>query len=67
MQDDIIELQTRIAFQDGVIEQLNQVVTQQQAQIDRLQRQLDKLGGQVENLQHDQLIRQADEPPPPHY
>jgi SlyX protein len=38
MNDDIIELQTRIAFQDGVIEQLNQVVTKQQNQIDRLQR-----------------------------
>lgn len=67
MQDDIIELQTRIAFQDGVIEELNQVVTRQQTQIDRLQRQLDKLNGQVENLQQDQVVRQADEPPPPHY
>jgi len=66
MQDDIIELQTRIAFQDGVIEQLNEVVTRQQTQIDRLQRQLDKLNGQVENLQQDQVVRQADEPPP-HY
>lgn len=67
MQADIIELQTRIAFQDGVIDQLNQVVTRQQTQIDRLQRQLDKLGGQVENLQQEHLTRQADEPPPPHY
>ncbi len=66
MQDDIIELQTRIAFQDGVIEQLNEVVTRQQTQIDRLQRQLTKLNGQVENLQQDQVLRQADEPPP-HY
>ncbi|MDT8311729.1 MAG: SlyX family protein [Methylophaga sp.] len=67
MQDDIIEVQTRIAFQDGVIEELNQVVTRQQAQIDLLQRQLDKLNGQVENLQQDQVVQQADEPPPPHY
>lgn len=67
MQDDIIELQTRIAFQDGVIEQLNQVVTRQQTQIDRLQRQFDKLNGQIENLQQDQVVRQADELPPPHY
>lgn len=67
MQDEIIELQTRIAFQDSVLEQLNQVVTQQQTQIERLQRQLDKLGGQVETMQQDHLVRQADEPPPPHY
>ncbi|AFJ02455.1 hypothetical protein Q7C_1305 [Methylophaga frappieri] len=67
MQDDIIELQTRLAFQDGIIDQLNQVVTRQQIQIDRLQRQLEKLSGQVENLHQAQLIRQADESPPPHY
>ena len=36
MHEDIVDLQTRMAFQDGVIEQLNQVVTDQQQQIDRL-------------------------------
>ncbi len=67
MNDDIIELQTRMAFQDGVIEQLNQVVTDQQQQIDRLARRLEKLLGQVEALQTAQLMPQVDEPPPPHY
>jgi SlyX protein len=56
-----------MAFQDGVIEQLNQVVTDQQQQIDRLERRMEKLLGQVEALQADQLIQQANEPPPPHY
>lgn len=67
MQEEIVELQTRIAFQDGVIEQLNQVVTDQQQQIDRLERRMEKLLGQVEALQADQVIQQANEPPPPHY
>ena len=67
MNEDIVDLQTRMAFQDGVIEQLNQVVTDQQQQIDRLERRLEKLLGQVEALRADQLVQQADEPPPPHY
>ncbi|WP_417549135.1 SlyX family protein [Methylophaga sp.] len=67
MHEDIVDLQTRMSFQDGVIEQLNQVVTDQQQQIDRLERRMEKLLGQVEALQADQLIQQADEPPPPHY
>lgn len=66
MNDDIIELQTRMTFQDGVIEQLNQVVTDQQQQIDRLERRLEKLLGQVEALQTAQLMPQVNEPPP-HY
>jgi len=67
MHEDIVDLQTRMVFQDGVIEQLNQVVTDQQQQIDRLERRMEKLLGQVEALQADQLIQQANEPPPPHY
>jgi len=67
MNDDIVELQTRIAFQDGVIEELNQVVTRQQQQLDRLQRQMDKLGLQVANLNQASPAGQVDEPPPPHY
>ncbi len=35
MNDDIVDLQTRMAFQDGLLEQLNEVVTSQQKQIDR--------------------------------
>ena len=29
MNDDIVDLQTRLAFQDGLLEELNQVVTDQ--------------------------------------
>ena len=66
MNDEIVELQTRIAFQDGVIEELNQVVTRQHQQLDRLQRQMDKLDQQVTNLNQASPAGQADEPPP-HY
>lgn len=67
MNDEIVELQTRISFQEGVIEELNQVVTQQQQQLDLLQRQMDKLGLQVANFYQLSPAGQVDEPPPPHY
>lgn len=67
MQDDIIDLQTRLAFQDGLLEQLNAVVTEQQRQIDRLEVAVKALKAQLESVQTTQLMRQGDEPPPPHY
>jgi SlyX protein len=67
MTDEIIDLQTRMAFQDGVIEELNDVVTRQQKQIERLESQLAGLKSQFEGLQHTLLAKPADEPPPPHY
>ncbi|KGM07292.1 hypothetical protein LP43_0902 [Methylophaga thiooxydans] len=66
MNDDIVDLQTRLAFQDGLLEELNQVVTDQQKQIDRLELMLAALKAQLETVQHTQMIAQSDEPPP-HY
>lgn len=67
MNDDIIDLQTRLAFQDGLLEELNQVVTDQQKQIDRLELMLTTFRAQLESVQHTQMVSQSDEPPPPHY
>lgn len=67
MQDDIIDLQTRLAFQDGLLEQLNDEVTSQQKQIERLETTITGLKSQIENVQHTQLMGQGEEPPPPHY
>ncbi len=67
MNDDIVDLQTRLAFQDGLLEELNQVVTDQQKQIDRLELMLTTFRAQLESMQHTQMMQQSDEPPPPHY
>lgn len=67
MQDDIIDLQTRLAFQDGLLEQLNDVVTSQQKQIERLENAITGLKTQLESVQQTQLVGQGEEPPPPHY
>lgn len=67
MTDDIVELQTRLAFQDGLLEELNNVVTSQQQQIDRLENTVKALKSQMESMQQTQLVQQGNEPPPPHY
>ncbi|MBD3633413.1 MAG: SlyX family protein [Methylophaga sp.] len=67
MNDDIVDLQTRLAFQDGLLEQLNEVVTSQQQQIDRLESQIAALKSQMDSMHQTQLMQQSDEPPPPHY
>jgi SlyX protein len=67
MNDDIVDLQTRLAFQDGLLDELNEVVTNQQKQIDRLEMLIAGLKAQIESLHQTQMMRQGDEPPPPHY
>lgn len=67
MNNDIIDLQTRLAFQDGLLEELNQVVIDQQKQIDRLEQRMASFKAQIESMQQMQLMRPGDEPPPPHY
>ena len=43
MEDRFERLETRLAYQDKTVEALNEVVTRQQAQIDRLERELQAL------------------------
>lgn len=67
MHDEIVDLQTRLSFQDGLLEELNTIVTNQQQQIDRLANTVKTLKAQLESLQHTQMVAQGSEPPPPHY
>ncbi len=58
----LIELETRLMHQEKLLEQLNEAVTSQHRQIERLSRALarleeDVLGGNVEDVNE----------PPPHY
>lgn len=62
----LIELETRQAFQDDTLQTLNDVLIDQQRQIDRLQHQLGLLAARQEALQT-QLDQEQPEPPPPHY
>lgn len=58
-------LETRIAFQDQTIEELNATITAQWRQIDLLTRKLDTVEDQVRSGVH--IADPSTEPPPPHY
>jgi SlyX protein len=62
----IEHLETRIAFQDQTIEDLNKMLTAQWQEIDKLKRELSKLGDQFKEAQFSSGAS-APEPPPPHY
>ena len=62
----VMDLESRLAFQDDTIQALNDVLVMQQNAVDRLQMQMaallkrqEEMGGQFESF--------VEEAPPPHY
>lgn len=66
MNDVLIELQTRLEFQDKTIAELNDVITSQQRQIDELQLRLNLFAENMKELEEMAETRQENEKPP-HY
>jgi SlyX protein len=58
------DVETRIAHQERMIADLNDVITKQWRKIDQLERQLSRM---KEELQSIEPQRTTPEPPPPHY
>jgi len=67
MQNRMIELETRIAYQDHTIGELNEVVTNQQQQIDQLEKAVEQLRRHLKQSSSSGLARPEEESPPPHY
>ncbi len=63
----IIELESRIAYQDRTIEELNLVVTEQQQQIDALLQDIRRIKAHLKNVSDNVIARIDEEVPPPHY
>lgn len=60
-------LEIRIAYQDQVIEDLNQTVIDHWKKIESLRRQLNELLDRVQEAEDNAAGPRAPEPPPPHY
>lgn len=60
-------LEVRVAYQDQVIEELNQTVIAQWKQIDALKRQLNEVLDRVQEVEDSAGGPAAPERPPPHY
>ncbi|ATH83219.1 SlyX family protein [Ectopseudomonas hydrolytica] len=62
----VMELESRLAFQDDTIQALSDELVEQHKRIERLQLQLSALARRQEELQGQMGIVE-DEAPPPHY
>ena len=65
----LIELETRVAFQEDTLQQLNEVVTEQDSYIQSLQVQVQSLAKKLDEMSQvlDQPAGKVGNEPPPHY
>ncbi|EIJ69873.1 SlyX family protein [Pasteurella bettyae] len=63
----IAELEMKITFQEGVLEELNEALVQQQFMMDKMHFQLRHLANKLKDMQPSNVARQSEETPPPHY
>ena len=63
----IVELESKLSFQDDTIEKLNHVITDQQQQLDMLNARIEKLVEWAKQQQQSDIATQNEEAPPPHY
>ncbi|MDH2998447.1 SlyX protein [Pasteurellaceae bacterium LFhippo2] len=63
----LIELETKVAFQEQTIEDLNQAMIAQQFMLDKLQNQVRQLAEKLQGMQPSNVASRSEETPPPHY
>ena len=67
MENKIIDLQSKLAFQDETINELNEVITDQQSQLDQLREEIRLLSLRIASVAESSGGTEEKEPPPPHY
>ena len=67
LEDRITALESHIAHQDGTIDDLNEMVNKQWAEIEALRRDLAELRARLVRVEGDVGPSQPDDLPPPHY
>ncbi|MCX8660990.1 SlyX family protein [Gilliamella sp. B2889] len=60
-------LETKVAFQEMTIEELNQMVVNLQSDISKLKEQLTLLSQKLQATQTSNIASLSEETPPPHY
>jgi SlyX protein len=68
LEDQIIELQTKLQFQEETLQKLDEVVVQQSDLIDRLHRRLKELEDRLEQMRYERGEPESlKDEKPPHY
>ena len=67
IEDQIIELQTKLAYQEDAIQQLNDVIYRQQQQIDKLEKLNSELQQRIAALAAGSAAEAPQDETPPHY
>ncbi|MCG8471906.1 MAG: SlyX family protein [Desulfobacterales bacterium] len=67
MEDRIIDLETKLAYQEHTIDELNSVIIEQQNEIDRLKQAVEYLLDKVEQLVDTHMEKAPANEKPPHY
>ncbi|HQV40960.1 MAG: SlyX family protein [Moraxellaceae bacterium] len=67
MESRLNDLETKVAFQDELLETLNTIVAEQQQQLDLIQRELRLVYEQVKTLSPSDIANSDDQERPPHY
>ena len=63
----ITELETKVAFQEVTIDELNQMIVHHQLALDKMQIQIRYFADKLSGMQPSNIASQAEETPPPHY
>jgi len=63
----IVELETKVSFQERLIQELNEALTRQQQQLDALQHRLETMREKIQADLSDEIKSVSEEVPPPHY
>jgi len=67
LENRIIELETKISYQDHLLQELNEVITLQQKQIDRLEKDSRRMLEHLKASHTSGIARPEEDVPPPHY
>ncbi len=63
----ITDLESKVAFQDVTIAELNQELAVHQEKLERMQQQLKALFRQMTEMKSSNMASEDEETPPPHY
>lgn len=67
MEDRVLDLEMKVAFQDDAIEKLSLALDEQQKALYKLERELAEVRERIRSKDDEEVMAQEDEAPPPHY